>query len=187
MLLILQNVFQRNQDNVPVPVDGEEDVPVHVREEVHVDGEEERKVSMPVDGKGEGDISMPVEEKVEGDVFTNDTIDEKGKEVENTHSEKPKGLFSNFTKLFTGGNKDQYSSDEEEIAYNKYKTMMFHQEDEDEGLMQHMKNMTSKKYLTTLTSQDLKDIMKNNQMKVTNNGSYYNKKEMISKIVKFYK
>ena len=63
---------------------------------------------------------------------------------------------------------------------------MFHQEQEDD-LMQHMKNMTSKKYLNNLTVQELKDIMKNNQLKVTNNGTYLSKKEMISKIYKHYK
>ena len=87
--------------------------------------------------------------------------------------------------FFKGGNKDDYSSDEE-VEFNKYKTMMFHQEQEDD-LMQHMKNMTSKKYLNNLTVQELKDIMKNNQLKVTNNGTYLSKKEMISKIYKHYK
>ena len=195
-------VDEKEEEKVPVLVDekeNEEDsVPVDEKEDeevpVLVDEKEEEKVSMPVYEKEDEEDSVPVDEKEEEKVSV--PVDEKeegegegeGEEEENTHSEKPNNnLFSKITGFLTGGNKDQYSSDEEEIAYNKYKTMMFHQEDEDEGLMQHMKNMTSKKYLTTLTSQDLKDIMKNNQMKVTNNGSYYNKKEMISKIVKFYK
>ena len=42
-------------------------------------------------------------------------------------------------------------------------------------------------YLNNLTTQELKDIMKSNQMRVTNNGSYYNKKEMVGKIYNFYK
>ena len=98
--------------------------------------------------------------------------------------EQKKGLFG-F--LGFGGNKDQYSSDEESTSFNKYQTMMFHQDDNDDNLMQHMKNMTNKKYLNNLTTQELKDIMKSNQMRVTNNGSYYNKKEMVSKIYNFYK
>ena len=89
--------------------------------------------------------------------------------------------------LGLGGNKDHYSSDEESTSFNKYQTMMFHQDDNDDNLMQHMKNMTNKKYLNNLTTQELKDIMKSNQMRVTNNGSYYNKKEMVGKIYNFYK
>ena len=42
-------------------------------------------------------------------------------------------------------------------------------------------------YLNNLTTHELKDIMKSNQMRVTNNGSYYNKKEMVGKIYNFYK
>jgi hypothetical protein len=96
-------------------------------------------------------------------------------------------FWGSLKKKITGGNKDQYSSDEESISFNKYQTMMFHQDDNDDNLMQHMKNMTNKKYLNNLTTQELKDIMKSNQMRVTNNGSYYNKKEMVGKIYNFYK
>ena len=53
--------------------------------------------------------------------------------------------------------------------------------------MEHIKNMSSKKYLRSLTVQELKDIMRSNDMKVTHNGSYYNKEQMVNKVSLFYK
>ena len=47
--------------------------------------------------------------------------------------------------------------------------------------------MTNKEYLNQLNYQDLRIIMKNNQMRLTNNGNYYSKKEMVNKIYNFYK
>jgi len=116
-----------------------------------------------------------------GDKKDQDSLENKSTSSDKIASPESKGFFS------FGGNKDQYSSDEESTSFNKYQTMMFNQDDNDDNLMQHMKNMTNKKYLNTLTTQELKDIMKSNQMRVTNNGSYYNKKEMVSKIYNFYK
>ena len=80
-----------------------------------------------------------------------------------------------------------YSSDDENYLDDfQNHTLMFHQDEED-NLMSHFNNMTNKEYLNQLNYQDLRTIMKNNQMRLTNNGNYYNKKEMVNKIYNFYK
>ena len=54
-------------------------------------------------------------------------------------------------------------------------------------MMDHIKNMKSSKYLKNLNVNELKDILKNNNQKITNNGSYLTKQELIKNIKKLYK
>ena len=77
-----------------------------------------------------------------------------------------------------------FSSDDEFIPYT---TAVFDDDDEDEDLMDHIRNMRSKKYLKSLNNGQLRDIMKTNNLKITNNGSYLGKDQMIKSIKKFYK
>lgn len=91
--------------------------------------------------------------------------------------EKKTGLFG----LWGGKNK---SIDND--SFPSFHTTVFNDGSE-EIFMEHMKNMSSKKYLRSLTTQELKDIMKSNHMKVTHNGSYYNKEQMVNKVYQFYK
>ena len=81
-----------------------------------------------------------------------------------------------------------YSSDDEQNYLTDFQnhTLMFHQDEED-NLMSHFNNMTNREYLNQLNYQDLRTIMKNNQMRLTNNGNYYTKKEMVNKVYNFYK
>jgi len=155
------------QESSPEEDSEEEQEPSQVSEE---DSEKEQETS-PEEEHEKSSSSAPALEAVP---------------IAPTEPTAPKS-FWNTINPFKGGNKDHYSSDEESISFNKYQTMMFHNDDNDDNLMQHMKNMTNKKYLSNLTTQELKDIMKSNQMRVTNNGSYYNKKEMVGKIYNFYK
>ena len=67
-----------------------------------------------------------------------------------------------------------------------YTTAVFDDDDEDD-LMDHIKNMKSSKYLKNLNVNDLKDILKKNNQKITNNGSYLTKQELIKNIKKLYK
>jgi hypothetical protein len=47
--------------------------------------------------------------------------------------------------------------------------------------------MTNKNYLNNLTIRELKNIMRENNIKVTNNGSYLKKRIMIKNIIKNFK
>ena len=94
--------------------------------------------------------------------------------------------------LFLGGNKEDFSDDESQISlsdddlsYNPH-TTLFYEEDE-ESLMDHIKNMTSKKYLKNLKVEELKEILRKNNQKITEKGNYLSKINLIKKIIKMYK
>ena len=101
------------------------------------------------------------------------------KSAENSTETKKTGLFG--FKLWGGKNKTMDND-----SYPSFQTTVFNDGSE-EIFMEHMKNMSSKKYLRSLTTQELKDIMRSNHMKVTHNGSYYNKEQMVNKVYQFYK
>lgn len=85
---------------------------------------------------------------------------------------------------FWGGKNNSKTMDN--VSFPSYHTTVFNEGGED-IFMEHMKNMSNKKYLRSLTTQELKDIMRSNHMKVTHNGSYYNKEQMVNKVYQFYK
>lgn len=85
---------------------------------------------------------------------------------------------------FWGGKKQTKKVDDN--SFPSFHTTVFN-DGSDDVFMEHMKNMSSKKYLRSLTTQELKDIMRSNHMKVTHNGSYYNKEQMVNKVYQFYK
>ena len=163
--------------------DSEEEQIPPSQTEKESDSDSEQESDSEVEQESEEESVPGSEQAQEAKVVPTSSTPVVEEQTQEQTQEPKKGLFS-F--LGIGGHKDQYSSDEESTSFNKYQTMMFHQ-DNDDNLMQHMKNMTNKKYLNNLTIQELKDIMKSNQMRVTNNGSYYNKKEMVGKIYNFYK
>jgi len=99
----------------------------------------------------------------------------------------------------TGGNIDEYSdtssedfnadsdydSDDSETSYTNNKTYILESDDDDEEfLINNNKDLKNKKYLNSLNVNELRGIMKNNNMKVSNNGSYYRKNDMIKLIQK---
>lgn len=94
--------------------------------------------------------------------------------------EKKTGLFGLPT--FWGGKNKTMDNE----SFPSFHTTVFN-EGGDDLFMEHMKNMSNKKYLRSLNTQELKDIMKSNHMKVTHNGSYYNKEQMVNKVYQFYK
>jgi hypothetical protein len=99
-----------------------------------------------------------------------------------TSEKKETGLFG-ITKFWGGKNN---SKTMDNVSFPSYHTTVFNEGGED-IFMEHMKNMSNKKYLRSLTTQELKDIMRSNHMKVTHNGSYYNKEQMVNKVYQFYK
>ena len=129
-------------------------------------------------------------EKVSGQTDTGTPDAEKSTEsnetgtpdAEKSTESKKTGLFG-FNK-FWGGKNNSKSMDND--SYPSFQTTVFNDGSE-EIFMEHMKNMSSKKYLRSLTTQELKDIMRSNHMKVTHNGSYYNKEQMVNKVYQFYK
>ena len=91
-------------------------------------------------------------------------------------------------KLMPGVEGGYYSSDDENYLDDFHnQTLMFHEDEEEDNLLTHINNMTNKEYLNQLNYQDLRIIMKNNHMRLTNNGNYFSKKEMVNKIYNFYK
>ena len=101
-------------------------------------------------------------------------------------------FFSKFN-LFSGGSKSDsdsesdgvFSSDDESVDFTRYQTNIFNVNDDDE-LMQHIKNMRSKKYLNSLVKDELLQIAKNNQLKVSKKNNYLSKVELVKSIKKFY-
>ena len=78
------------------------------------------------------------------------------------------------------------SSDDDKEDIVPFSTAFF-EDDDEEDIMQHIRNMKSKKYLKTLGNTDLRDILKKNNQKVTKNSNYLSKKDMIKSITQFYK
>ena len=95
----------------------------------------------------------------------------------------------------SGGNlsDSEYESDESIISSDDEKedivpfSTAFFDDDDEEDIMQHIRNMKSKKYLKTLSNTDLRDILRKNNQKVTKNSNYLSKKDMIKSITQFYK
>ena len=88
-----------------------------------------------------------------------------------------------WSSIFSGGdnsNDDSYDSEIEQ-------TYMMESYDSDEESFIDKAKLNSSKYLKTLNVKDLRDIMRDNNMKLSKNGLYLKKKEMISKITKNFK
>ena len=64
---------------------------------------------------------------------------------------------------------------------------MFDSDESDEESLIDKAKLTNKKYLKTLKVNDLREIMRYNNIKLSKNGSYLNKNEMITKISKNFK
>ena len=95
--------------------------------------------------------------------------------------------------MFGGDYDSDYSSDESIISSDDeaediipYTTAVF-DDDDDDDMMDHIRNMKSKKYLKGLHTNDLRDILRKNNLKITSGGNYLNKSEMIKSIKNFYK
>ena len=78
------------------------------------------------------------------------------------------------------------SSDEEDDIV-PYTTAIFDDDDDDEDLMEHVKNMRSKKYLKNLNNIELRDILRKNGQNISRNNNYLTKKQMIKSINQYYK
>ena len=119
------------------------------------------------------------------------TPDEKTRSAEGTTpvmEEKPTGFFNKLFGL-KGGATDSsddeiLSSDDEKFTSNA--TNIFF-DDNDGELLQHIKNMRSKKYLRSLHNDELRNVLKNNNLPISGHNNYLNKEEMVKSIIKFYK
>ena len=111
-----------------------------------------------------------------------------------TEEPKKSGIFGNFG--LWGGNKNSYSdyesdgsvisSDDELEDIVPYMTAVFDDEEE-EDLMDYVKNMRSKKYLKKLTNIELRETLRKNNQTISKNNNYLSKKDMIASVIKFYK
>ena len=155
-------------------------------EEQQVPGEEQR-----VPGQGHEEQQVPGEEqRVPGEV---QGTDEPGSgQVEggkNNRSWWKKALGmsgGNFSDSEYESDGSIISSDDDKEDIVPFSTAFF-EDDDEEDIMQHIRNMKSKKYLKTLGNNDLRDILKKNNQKVTKNSNYLSKKDMIKSITQFYK
>ena len=176
------------------------------KEKATTDEEEESSGEPPSDGEEESNGEPPSEEEGESsgettpdENTTNDekesleetTPDEKTRSAEGTTpvmEEKSTGFFSNLFGL-KGGATDSsddeiLSSDDEKFTSNA--TNIFF-DDNDGELLQHIKNMRSKKYLRSLHNDELRNVLKNNNLPISGHNNYLNKEEMVKSIIKFYK
>jgi hypothetical protein len=121
-----------------------------------------------------------------------DTLSDEEKKLMNRlkqiESEKKKLQQKNG--FLSGGN--MYNSDDEsdfsDISHRSYeKTYLIDSDSDEEVFVDNIKNMKNKNYLNKLTISELKNIMRNNDIKVTNNGSYLKKKDMVRNIIKNFK
>jgi len=101
----------------------------------------------------------------------------------NENSNAQEGGYLSDSDYESDGSIISSSTDDDFIPYT---TAVFDDDDEDD-MMDHIKNMKSSKYLKNLNVNELKDILKNNNQKITNNGSYLTKQELIKNIKKLYK
>ena len=118
--------------------------------------------------------------KVSGQTDPEDTAEKVLGQTDTEDTKKPNEEKPWFK--FWGGKNNSMDND----SFPSFHTTVFNDSSED-IFMEHMKNMSNKKYLRSLTTQELKDIMRSNHMKVTQNGTYYNKEQMVNKVYQFYK
>ena len=171
---------QEEEEEEQEPGPGEEG------EQEQVPGEEQR-----VPGQGHEEQQVPGEEqRVPGEV---QGTDEPGSgQVEggkNNRSWWKKALGmsgGNFSDSEYESDGSIISSDDDKEDIVPFSTAFF-EDDDEEDIMQHIRNMKSKKYLKTLGNTDLRDILKKNNQKVTKNSNYLSKKDMIKSITQFYK
>ena len=121
-----------------------------------------------------------------------DTLSDEEKKLMNRlkqiESEKKKLQQKNG--FLSGGT--MYNSDDEsdfsDISHRSYeKTYLIDSDSDEEAFVDNVKNMKNKNYLNKLSISELKNIMRNNDIKVTNNGSYLKKKDMVRNIIKNFK
>jgi hypothetical protein len=92
------------------------------------------------------------------------------------------GLGGNISDNQSDYNSD-YQSDNDYNSDNEQTYMIQSDESDEESFMDKAK-LNNKKYLSTLKVKDLRDIMRNNNMKLSKNGLYLNKNQMIKNISK---
>jgi hypothetical protein len=126
-----------------------------------------------------GKSKEPSEKTHEPNEKTPEPTEKTPEPTEGTSEQKKSGLFGLW-----GGKKQSKNVDDS--SFPSFQTTVFNDNSED-VFMEHMKNMSNKKYLRSLTNQELKDIMKSNHMKISHNGTSYNKEQMVNKVYQFYK
>jgi hypothetical protein len=150
--------------------------------------------SQDIDGN---DVPLTVEGQTQGVPPVNQTQNGYVNNNTSTNTSYSSSPFALASRFFSGGNNDEYSdtssddfnsdydSDDSETSYTKNKTYLFDSDDDDEeSLIENAKYLKSKKYLNSLTVNELKQHMKKNNIKLSVNGSYYRKNEMIKLIQK---
>ena len=168
-----------------------------------VQGDEEEVEGIGVEGDEEedeeGDVvpgDGPVEKKVEGEpveeIVEGEPVEEIIEGQVKNEPEKKKGFFGRYFG-FGGQSDSEYESDDSLLSSDDeaediipYTTAVF-DDDEDDDMMDHIRNMRSKKYLKNLNNTQLRDILKTNNQKITTGGSYLTKEQMIKSIKKYYK
>ena len=113
------------------------------------------------------------------------SIEEKMKNEENNQTNN--GQFGGYTSGSEYESDASYfSSDEEDEEFVPIMTTVF-DDDEGDDMMDHYKNMRSTKYLKNLHTDELRQILRNNNANVSKNNKYLTKNEMIKSIRKIYK
>lgn len=109
--------------------------------------------------------------------LTEESITNNSTKTNQTNTTESKSWFSG---IFSGGKNDDNDSDNDQ-------TYLIDSDSDDEESFIDKAKLNNKKYLNTLNVNKLRDIMRNNELKLSKNGSYLKKNEMIKQIQKKYK
>jgi len=141
--------------------------------------EEEQEGGMEEEEDQEGGMEEEEEEEEEGMEGGMEEEEEQEETIEGDDQEGGMEEEENDEYKHEGG---YYNNDHDNQTY------LFDSNDSDEeSLIFNKKNLSNKKFLNTLNVNTLKDIMRNNNMKLSKNGHYLKKNEMIKNIKKLYK
>jgi hypothetical protein len=110
-----------------------------------------------------------------------DTSDSKNPSSNSSVQENPSffNTIKGYLGLKKGGNKLDNDSDNDS---DNEQTFMFESDDDDDESFIDNAKLNNKKYLNNLNLTQLREIAKNNSIKVTKNGQYLNKSQMVKNI-----
>jgi hypothetical protein len=157
--------------------------------------EENKKISLESDSSSEESLNEHkiLEEEIETE-STIELLSDREKKLRNEliKIEEEKKKLQKKNSILSGGNL-YYSSDEDKSNVSDFsnesyqKTYLIDSDSEEETFIDNSKKMKNRNYLNNLTVSELKTIMKTNNIKVTNNGYYLKKKDMVKNIIKNFK
>ena len=154
------------------------------KDEDEDDEEEENKEEKKENKEDEEEDEEEEDEKEDEEEKDEDEDEE---EEENINNKKSDYINDNIKSQYGG---DKYLLNNDNLSFEDFldeQTFLFDSynlDDEEESLIDNATKLKNNKYLNNLNIHELREIMKNNNLKVTNKGNYLKKTDMIKKIKK---